>query len=117
MANEKCTYENINEPCTNCAARGIVCSAAQKVFGPKRKHANMPAPVKCQSATAESPAEVIARYEEQNRKNREELLRQFFGERHITGMPYFTIALIMSSNAEKEHQHNYDRDEQSHSSS
>jgi hypothetical protein len=35
ILNQKCEYENVDLPCTDCHARGLTCGAEQKVGGPK----------------------------------------------------------------------------------
>ena len=85
VSNEKCEYENVQDKCKNCASRGLDCSAECKTLGPKQAMAIISTLEKDHLFGAESPAVIIARYEEQERTKREELVRNYLATDRITG--------------------------------
>lgn len=84
VSNEKCVYKHIQDKCENCALRGIDCSAASKTLGPKQAKAIISTLEEDYQRGTESPAVIIARYEEQERIKREELVRNYFATHQST---------------------------------
>jgi len=118
ISNQKCVYENIEDKCKNCDSRGFDCSTSQKTLGPKQAQAIISALEKTQRDETESPAQIIARYEEQQRNSKEELIRNFWAtQKHTSSSQHDSVLTSTSRPSKKEeHQHRYDGDESCYSS-